>query len=127
MEQRGGLLEPAGGPQRQSAALFNLHRLKGLRDRGIFTDPRGQRICGRGRNSSSWADSSAVHNRPVEAFEVETRGSPVLLKVARLRGATRSLACTLAGVHTRAAVILMGSPTEKWGEDRNMMFAQTVR
>lgn len=74
-------------PERQSAALFNLDRLKGLRDRGIFTDPRGQQICGRGRNSSSWADSSAVHNRPVQAFEVETRGSPVHFKVARSRSA----------------------------------------
>lgn len=42
-------------------------------------------------------------------------------------GAARRYALARADVHARAAVILMGSPTEEWGEDRNMMFAQTVR
>lgn len=61
----------------QSAAVFKLEGpeglegLEGLRARGIFTDPRGRRICERARNSFSWACSSAVHNCPGEAFEVE--------------------------------------------------------
>lgn len=29
----------------QFAALFNLDRLRELRGRGIFTDPRGQNLC----------------------------------------------------------------------------------
>lgn len=39
----------------------------------------------------------------------------------------RGAAHARTNVHTRAAVILMDSPTEEWGEDRNMMFAQTVQ
>lgn len=50
MEQRGGLLKPAGRgeslqPEWQFAALFNLDRLGELQGRGIFTDPGGQNLC----------------------------------------------------------------------------------
>lgn len=72
----------------QSAALFNLDRLKELRGRGIAADPRGQRICEQDRNSFSWARCSAVRNCPVEAFEVEIWGNAVEFKGksnARLR------------------------------------------
>lgn len=46
-------------------------------------------------------------------------------------GAARRYALSLARVHTHtrthSAVILMDSPTEEWGEDRNMVFVQTIQ
>lgn len=38
-----------------------------------------------------------------------------------------TLSVFLSHTHTRSAVILMDSPSEDRGEDRNMMFVQTVQ
>lgn len=41
--------------------------------------------------------------------------------------ALRTIPDARTHVRTHSAVILMDSPTEEWGEDRNMVFVQTIQ
>ncbi len=82
MEQRGGLLKPAGTgeslqPESGSLPLYLIWIGSGSCGAVAYLLTPGVRIYAQDHNSFSWACSSAVHNCPVKAFEVQTRGDPV--------------------------------------------------
>lgn len=93
MEQRDDLLKPAGRgeslqPESGSLPLYLIWIGSGSCRAVAYLLTPGVRIYAWDHNSFSWACSSAVHNCPVKAFEVETQGDP-----ARFNGKSNARLC----------------------------------